>query len=79
MKGAGVKDLDDIAGLMRGIGEKARAAAAELGFAPAERKEAALIGAAEALLIKGRRSEEIEAVLGYSGRAALVHRDDMAM
>ena len=35
--------------------------------------------AAEALLIKGRRSEEIEAVLGYSGRAALVHRDDMEM
>ena len=32
---------------------------------------------AEAILIKGRRSDEIEAVLGYPGRAALVHRDDM--
>ncbi len=32
---------------------------------------------AEATLIKGRRSGDIEAVLGYPGRAALVHRDDM--
>ena len=31
----------------------------------------------EAVLIKGRKSGEIEAVLGYPGRAALVHRDDM--
>ncbi len=33
--------------------------------------------AAEAQAIRGRRSGEIEAVLGYPGRAALVHRDDM--
>lgn len=32
---------------------------------------------AEAAAIKGRRSGDIEAVLGYPGRAALVHRDDM--
>jgi len=31
----------------------------------------------EAGLIKGRQSGDIEAVLGYPGRAALVHRDDM--
>jgi glutamate 5-kinase len=32
---------------------------------------------AEAARIAGRRSGEIEALLGYPGRAALVHRDDM--
>jgi glutamate 5-kinase len=32
----------------------------------------------EARRIKGRKSQEIEAVLGYPARAALVHRDDMA-
>jgi glutamate 5-kinase len=29
--------------------------------------------------IAGHRSDEIEAILGYPGRAALVHRDDMAL
>ncbi|SEJ63866.1 glutamate 5-kinase [Pseudooceanicola nitratireducens] len=33
----------------------------------------------EARQIAGHRSDEIEAILGYSGRAALVHRDDMAV
>ncbi|MEM7473222.1 MAG: glutamate 5-kinase [Pseudomonadota bacterium] len=33
----------------------------------------------EAQKIKGRRSSEIEALLGYPGRAALVHRDDMVL
>ncbi len=33
--------------------------------------------AEEAARIAGRRSDEIEAVLGYPGRAALIHRDDM--
>ena len=45
-----MKDLtDDIPALMQGIGEAARAAASELACASAERKHAALIGAAEAL------------------------------
>ena len=35
--------------------------------------------AAEATKIAGHRSDEIEAVLGYPGRAALIHRDDMAL
>jgi glutamate 5-kinase len=35
--------------------------------------------AAEARQILGRRSDEIAAVLGYEGRAALVHRDDMVL
>jgi glutamate 5-kinase len=35
--------------------------------------------AQEAALIAGRNSVEIAAVLGYSGRAALIHRDDMAL
>ncbi|MBE1281840.1 MAG: glutamate 5-kinase [Rhodobacteraceae bacterium] len=35
--------------------------------------------AAEAQAIKGRQSAEIEATLGYPGRAALIHRDDMAV
>lgn len=33
--------------------------------------------AAEARAIAGHRSGEIEGILGYAGRAALVHRDDM--
>ena len=33
----------------------------------------------EATRIAGHRSDEIEALLGYPGRAALVHRDDLAM
>ncbi len=33
----------------------------------------------EARAIQGRQSAEIEATLGYPGRAALIHRDDMAL
>lgn len=33
----------------------------------------------EAEKIKGHRSAEIEELLGYPGRAALIHRDDMAL
>ncbi|HSG55871.1 MAG TPA: glutamate 5-kinase, partial [Paracoccaceae bacterium] len=33
--------------------------------------------AVEARQIMGRQSGDIEAILGYSGRAALIHRDDM--
>ncbi|HBR37958.1 MAG TPA: glutamate 5-kinase, partial [Sulfitobacter pontiacus] len=33
----------------------------------------------EAELIKGRQSSEIEAILGAPGRAALIHRDDLAL
>jgi glutamate 5-kinase len=35
--------------------------------------------AEEARAIAGHRSAEIEAILGYPGRAALIHRDDMAL
>ncbi|MEM9578372.1 MAG: glutamate 5-kinase [Pseudomonadota bacterium] len=35
--------------------------------------------AEEAHQIRGRKSQEIEAVLGYPARAALIHRDDMAL
>lgn len=35
--------------------------------------------AVETALIKGHQSAEIEALLGYPGRAALIHRDDMAL
>lgn len=35
--------------------------------------------AEEAGKIKGERSDRIETILGYPGRAALVHRDDMAI
>lgn len=34
---------------------------------------------AEARAIAGHRSGEIESILGYAGRAALVHRDDMVL
>ena len=33
----------------------------------------------EASAIAGHRSGEIEAILGYAGRAALIHRDDMVV
>ncbi|MBW4708269.1 glutamate-5-semialdehyde dehydrogenase [Roseobacter sp. YSTF-M11] len=42
-----MKDLEDIPALMAEIGKRAKAAAATLGFATAERKHAALIAAAE--------------------------------
>jgi glutamate 5-kinase len=35
--------------------------------------------AQEARSIMGRRSAEIEDILGYKGRAALIHRDDMVL
>jgi glutamate 5-kinase len=35
--------------------------------------------ALETAQILGHRSDEIEALLGYPGRAALIHRDDMAL
>lgn len=44
-----MKDIDDIAGMMAEIGKNARASARDLAFATAERKHAALIGAAEAV------------------------------
>ncbi len=34
---------------------------------------------AEAQAIAGHRSDQIEDILGYPGRAALIHRDDMAL
>ena len=33
----------------------------------------------EARIIMGHRSDRIAELLGYPGRAALVHRDDMAL
>lgn len=44
-----MKDMDEIATVMADIGARAKAAAAELASASAERKHAALIGAAEAV------------------------------
>jgi glutamate 5-kinase len=35
--------------------------------------------AEEARALTGRRSSDIEAILGYKGRAALIHRDDMVI
>jgi glutamate 5-kinase len=35
--------------------------------------------AAQAVQLIGRKSREIESVLGYAGRAAMVHRDDLAL
>lgn len=35
--------------------------------------------AADARLIAGKQSNQIEGILGYAGRTALVHRDDMVM
>ena len=44
-----MKDMDNIPALMADIGARAKAAAADLAFASAERKHAALIGAADAV------------------------------
>ncbi|WP_019963649.1 glutamate 5-kinase [Pannonibacter phragmitetus] len=35
--------------------------------------------AAEARMIAGRNSREIEAIVGYPGRAEMIHRDDLAL
>ncbi len=54
-----MKDFDSIPALMTDLGVRAKAASAELGFASAERKHAALIAAADA--VWARRAEIIEA------------------
>lgn len=36
-------------------------------------------GAADADRIKGQHSDAVEAILGYAGRPALIHRDDLVM
>ena len=54
-----MKDLTDIPALMHDIGTRAKTAARELAFASAERKHAALIGAAEA--VWKNRAEIIDA------------------
>ncbi len=54
-----MKDHDDIAAVMAGIGARAKAAAAELAFASAEAKRAALEAAADA--VWARRAEIIAA------------------
>ena len=36
-------------------------------------------GASEAVLIAGRNSQDILRLLGSPGRAAIIHRDDMAL
>ena len=33
----------------------------------------------EAIRIAGRKNQEIEAILGYAPRAAMIHRDDMVV
>jgi glutamate 5-kinase len=35
--------------------------------------------AADAERIAGRNSREIETILGFAGRAEMIHRDDMAL
>ncbi|MCU0882096.1 MAG: hypothetical protein MUF14_05445 [Hyphomonadaceae bacterium] len=35
--------------------------------------------ASDARRIAGRKTEEVEAILGWSGRPALVHRDDLVL
>ena len=54
-----MKDLDDIQALMATIGRQAKAAAADLAFAPSEQKAQALEAAAEAVL--ARRAEILDA------------------
>ena len=36
-------------------------------------------GSADATLIAGRRSEQIETILGWRGRDELIHRDDLVL
>ncbi|SMX35238.1 glutamate-5-semialdehyde dehydrogenase [Actibacterium lipolyticum] len=54
-----MKDMDNISSMMADIGKRARAAAAELGFAPSEKKVAALNAAADA--VWSRRAEIVDA------------------
>ncbi|WP_375690678.1 glutamate-5-semialdehyde dehydrogenase [Pseudooceanicola sp. LIPI14-2-Ac024] len=54
-----MKDLDNIPEVMRELGDRARAAAAELAFAPSEAKTIALEAAADA--VWARRSEILDA------------------
>jgi glutamate-5-semialdehyde dehydrogenase len=59
----------DIPALMRGIGQRARAAAAGLAEASAERKHAALVGAAAAVMDRRERIAEANAIDMQDARA----------
>lgn len=37
------------------------------------------LNAADAALVKGKRSDALEGILGYQGRAEIVHRDDLVL
>ena len=54
-----MKDFDNIPALMADLGKRAKAASADLAFASAERKHAALIAAADA--VWANRAQIIEA------------------
>jgi glutamate-5-semialdehyde dehydrogenase len=74
-----MKDMDNIAALIAEIGARAKAAAAELAFASAERKHAALIGAAEAVWsrrqeIEEANSEDLAEAEGKGLSAAMIDR-----
>ena len=62
------KRVDDVAKVMAEIGARARAAAAELAFASSERKVAALVSAAEAIMDRRREIEEANALDMEFGR-----------
>jgi glutamate 5-kinase len=69
------------AGVRRVAGHFSRGDAVAI-IAPSGREIArGLVGydAEEAHKITGRKSAEIETILGYAGRAAMVHRDDLVM
>jgi len=39
----------------------------------------AAYSSADAKVIQGRRSGEVESLLGYCGRDAIIHRDDLVL
>jgi len=85
----------DLPTLMTGLAAGARAAARLLGLASAEQKNAALeaierairanaaailaANAEDAEKIKGRSSPDVMVILGISGRAEMIHRDDLVV
>ena len=69
------------AGVRRVEGSFQRGDAVEIVGADGEEIGRGLVAydAADAERIAGRNSREIETILGYAGRAEMIHRDDMAL
>ena len=72
---------DDVSLFWCGLNKSKRSVALDLGKPEGREIARGLVAydAADAVRIAGLRSNEIAGVLGYEGRAAMIHRDDLVV